>query len=53
MNKLNLLVSIKLSDEYLGDYDGMAPEDIAYYFIENVQADYDNSGAEFELLEVY
>lgn len=51
--QINVLVTVKLSDEYLVEYDGFLPEDIAYYFVENLQNDFDSSGVEFELLEVY
>jgi hypothetical protein len=49
---VNLLVSIKLSDEYLSEYVGMSPEDIGYNFIEELAYDYVDAGVEFEILEI-
>lgn len=50
---VNFLVAIRVSDEYLTDYEGLSTEDIGYYFIEQMQSDYDGAGIDFELLEVY
>lgn len=50
---VNLLVSIRVSDEYLSDYEGMSLEDIGYYIVEQMQSDYDGAGIDFELLETY
>lgn len=51
--QINFLVSVKLTEDFISSYVGLSPEDIAYYFMENLQSDYDNSGVEFEMLEVY
>lgn len=50
---VNFLVAIRVSDEYLSEYEGLSPEDIGYYFIDQMQSDYEGAGIEFELLEVY
>jgi hypothetical protein len=54
---VNFLVAIKVSDEYLSEYEDLSAnwtlEDIGYHFIDEIQSDYDGSGIEFELLEVY
>jgi len=52
-NDVGILVSIRLKKEFSDQFDVLSPEDAALYFVENLQADYEGAGVEFEVLEVY
>lgn len=51
--RIHILASVKLGEDYTEEFDGMSPEDIAFYFVENLQADFEGLDIEFEMLEVY